>query len=156
MTFFRRAMLTVVLAPACAHATAFQDLEAINKAAALATEGNVRAVDPRLKLAACPEALVSDPPVFGTITVRCASLGWRVRVLTIGGMTAATTTPIVIRRGDPVSVSFVAPRFSVTTSGVADSDARTGERVRIRIDQKATPIMGEAIDAGQVRVGRLN
>lgn len=155
MTIFRRAILTALLAPACANAGAFQDLDAINKAAAIAAEGQVRAVDQRLKLAACPEALQADPPVLDAVTVRCAALGWRVRVLTVGVMTA-TAKPIIIRRGDPVSVNFSAPGFSVTTSGVAESDARAGERVRIRVEQKTTPIMGEATDVGQVRVGTLN
>ena len=69
---------------------------------------------------------------------------------------ASSSAPAAIKRGDPVSVNFVAPGFSVTTSGIAETEARIGERVRVRVDQKANPVMGEALDAGTVRVGGLN
>lgn len=156
MTIFRRALFAAMLVPAAAHATGFQNLDAINDSAARVAGSTVRPVDQRLKLAACPEALIADPPVLGAVIVRCASLGWRVRILTDGQSTTARTTPVVIKRGDPVSVNFVAPGFSVTTNGIAESEARIGERVRVRVEQKANPIMGEAIDAGSVRVGSLN
>ena len=62
----------------------------------------------------------------------------------------------LLRRGDPVSVEFYAPGFAVTANGIAETEARIGERVRVRVDQKANPVMGEAVDAGTVRVGGLN
>lgn len=156
MTIFRRAMLAAMLVPAGAHANGFQSLDAINDSAARSADSAIRPVDKRLKLAACPEALAADAPILGTVTVRCVSLGWRVRVLTEPHGTAARTTPVVIKRGDPVSVNFVASGFSVTTHGIAESEARIGERVRVRVEQKANPVMGEVIDVGSVRVGSLN
>lgn len=151
MTIFRHVSLIFLTVPAAAHAQGFQDHSAIDRRAAQAASGTVRPVDRRLKLAQCPEALEAGAPAMGMVTVRCPSLGWRVSVLT------DTTHPSVqhgiIRRGDPVTVNFVASGFSVTTSGIAETDARVGERVRVRVEQKANPVMGEAIDQGTVRVG---
>ena len=156
MTIFRRAMFAALLAPTCAVAGDFQNLDAINEVAARAAVGAVRPVDQRLKLAACPETLLVEPPALDTVTVRCASLGWRVRVLTDSQHAAVTNMPVVIKRGDPVSVHFVAPGFSVMTNGIAEGEARIGDRVRVRVEQKSNPVMGEAIDAGSVRIGSLN
>lgn len=157
MTKFRRATVLVALFPGTAIAGAFHDPAAIDAriVAALAGSGvTARPVDRRLKLATCPEPLRVDPPALGAVAVHCASVNWRIRVLVDNN--ATTATPLLIKRGDPVSVNFVAPGFSITTSGIAESEARAGERVRVRVEQKADPIMGEAIDVGSVRVGQLN
>jgi flagellar basal body P-ring formation protein FlgA len=154
-TIFRQAILLATLAPFSATASLFQNLDAVDARATEAAGTSVQPVDRRLKLAVCPEALQVDAPVMGAVTVRCAPLGWRVRVMIDQSAGPATTAPVVIKRGDPVSVNFVAAGFSVTTSGIAESEARIGERVRVRVEQKANPIMGEAVDAGLVRVGAL-
>ena len=73
-----------------------------------------------------------------------------------GPAATATTTPILIKRGDPVQVELIAAGFSLSYSGIADSDARLGERVRVRVDQKTSPVVGEAIGAGAVRISGLN
>ncbi len=156
MTIFRHAVLLTLLCPLRATAGDFQNPDAIDARAADAAGSNVVPVDRRLKLAACPEPLQADRAALGTVAVRCASLGWRVRVLVDGASASLVTAPIVIKRGDPVTVDFIAPGFSVTASGIAESEARLGERVRVRVDQKANPVMGEATAAGSVRVGGLN
>jgi flagellar basal body P-ring formation protein FlgA len=152
-TIFRHAVLLSLLISANAVAGDFQSLDAIDARAAHAAGSTVRPVDRRLKLASCPETLQADPPAMGAVAIRCASLGWRVRVVVEGKAALAASTPMIIKRGDPVSVNFVAEGFSVTTSGIAEGDARIGERVRVRVEQKANPVMGEAIEAGSVRVG---
>ncbi len=156
MTIFRHTVLALMLVPDSARASDFQDLGAVDATAAAVAGGAVRPVDRRLKLAACPEPLHADLPALGAVAVRCASLGWRVRVLIDSASVPLVTAPIVIKRGDPVTVNFIAPGFSVTASGIAESEARLGERVRVRVDQKANPVMGEATDAGSVRVGGIN
>jgi flagella basal body P-ring formation protein FlgA len=55
-----------------------------------------------------------------------------------------------------VTVDFVAPGFSVAAQGIAESDARAGDRVRVRVEQKNAPVVGEAMDMGRVRVRTLN
>ncbi len=156
MTIFRRSMIAALILPAAANASGFQNLDAVDETAQSVAGGEIRRVDRRLKLAACPDALVAAPPSQGTVIVRCPALGWRIRILTESDKATAANTPIIIKRGDPVSVNFVAPGFSVTTNGIAESEARIGERVRVRVEQKANPVMGEVIDAGSVRVGSLN
>ena len=155
MTIFRHGLMLVMLTPVSVHAGTFQNLDVVDARATEAAGTGTRPVDRRLKLAACPDVLIADAPAMGAVTVRCAPLGWRVRVLVEGNAATVANTPVVIKRGDPVSVNFVAPGFSVTTSGIAESEARVGERVRVRVEQKANPVMGEAMDAGSVRVGTL-
>lgn len=154
-TIFRHIFLLSLLGPASAVAGSFQSLDAIDARAAAEAGAGVQPVDRRLKLAACPEALQADAPAMGAVAVRCGSLGWRVRVLIDSTTASASSSPIIIKRGDPVSVNFVAAGFSVTTTGIAESEARVGERVRVRVEQKANPVMGEAVDSGSVRVGAL-
>ena len=154
-TTFRHTVLLLFLGSTPAYAGNFQSLEAVDARASEAAGSIVRPVDRRLKLAACPEELQADAPAQGAVSVRCAPLGWRVRVL-IGANAASSSAPVAIKRGDPVSISFVAPGFSATTSGIAETEARIGERVRVRVDTKGNPVMGEAVDAGTVRVGGLN
>ena len=155
-TIFRHTALLLIVGSAPALAGNFQSLEAVDARASEAAGSIVRPVDRRLKLAACPEELQADAAAQGAVTVRCAPLGWRVRVLIESNTAAASNAPVAIKRGDPVSVNFVAPGFSVTTSGIAETEARIGERVRVRVDTKGNPVMGEAVDAGTVRVGGLN
>ena len=159
MTTFRRLLFVVAALPAVAAAQSFQSLDAIDGLVATSLAGtglSAWPVDRRLKLASCPEQLGIDPLAFGMVAVRCGSLGWRVYARIDGPPATATITPIVIKRGDPVQVELVASGFSVSYSGIADSDARLGERVRVRIDQKASPVVGEAIGAGAVRISGLN
>ncbi len=155
MTIFRHGLMLAMLTPVSVHAGTFQNLDVVDARATEAAGTGTRPVDRRLKLAACPDVLIADTLAMGAVTVRCAPLGWRVRVLVEGNAATVANTPVVIKRGDPVSVNFVAPGFSVTTSGIAESEARVGERVRVRVEQNANPVMGEAMDAGSVRVGRL-
>ena len=159
MTTFRHLMLLVAAMPACAVAQPFHSLEDIDARVVEALAGTGLAawpVDRRLKLAACAVPLTVDPPVAGAVAVHCASPGWRLRLLLDGPPATFSITPVLIKRGDPVTVNFDAPGFTITASGIAETEARRGERVRVRVDQKANPVMGEAIDAGTVRIGALN
>ena len=158
-TIFRHLALAAMAWPAVAHAEAFQDLDAVDaKAQAIVAESGlaVRPADRRLKLAACPQALQAEMQPQGSVAVRCSILGWRIQLPVEGVVRGDNFTRVIIRRGDPVSVEFYAPGFVVTANGIAETEARIGERVRVRVDQKANPVMGEAVDAGTVRVGGLN
>ena len=99
-------------------------------------------LDRRLKLAACPSDVLIDPPVLGAATLRCAEIGWRIRVplvrggkplpaggnglpATAAGRTQPRAAP-VIRRGDPVDLVAGDSGFAVSTPG----DRRAGRRPR--------------------------
>jgi flagellar basal body P-ring formation protein FlgA len=160
MTTFRHLMIAAAAVPAMASAQSFQSHGAIDARVAASLVGTGLAawpVDRRLKLAACPQALTVDPPASGLVAVRCDPLGWRIHARIDGPpATVSFSTPIVIKRGDPVTVDFVAPGFSVSAQGIAESDARAGDRVRVRVEQKSAPVIGEAMAMGSVRVSALN
>ncbi len=158
-TIFRRTAVVFAMMPGLAGAQDFQSHNAIDATVSGSLDGTgltAIPVDRRLKLAACPEPLRVDAPARGFVAVRCVAMGWRVRLVIDGTSERVKTNPVIIKRGDPVRVNYLAPGFSVTSSGIAESEARIGERVRVRIDQKATPLMAQAVDAGLVRVDPLN
>jgi len=149
MTFFRRLILVPAAMPIAAHGQSFQSLDAITARAQAVSDAPVRPLDPRIRLAPCPEPLDADPASPTAVTVRCNPLGWRVSVAL--SQASRATTP-VIRRGDPVTIAFAAAGFSITAMGVAESDAALGQPVRARLDAKGAPVMGEARGPGLVRV----
>ena len=162
-------LLALLLAtPATA---AFQDLTALDRQVAIKLGADVGEpggaagpIDRRLRLAACPQAPLVEPGLAGTVTVRCAALGWRLRVLTNGGAVApvaASGTPFsaprlhaqaVIRRGDPVQMSVETESFAITLEAVADQDGAPGDRIRVRTDEKSGPRMAQVVDAGRVTI----
>ena len=159
-------LLAAVITAAPAEA-AFQDLSALDRQVAIALGadtgqpgGAVAPIDRRLKLAACPEAPVVEPSLSGSVSVRCAPLGWRVRVLTgAGGAAPAQGAGFsrihaepVIRRGDPVEMSVEADGFAVTVEAIADQDGAPGDRIRVRTDEKGGPRMAQVVDAGRVTI----
>jgi flagellar basal body P-ring formation protein FlgA len=157
-TFFGRAAMIGMAIPATAQAETFQNLDQVDAVAnAIVAQSGVavRPADRRMKLAQCPRPLTAEAQAQGAVAVRCAALGWRIRLPVEGVARADGLTPVIIRRGDPVTVEYEAQGFSVTASGVAESEARRGEPVRVRVDQKSSPVMGEAADVGSVRIGGL-
>lgn len=97
-------------------------------------------IDRRIKLARCPEQASVTAIDAQTLAVRCASLGWRLRVPMSGpagampaatGFTAPSSSP-AIRRGDAVRVSIETESFSVSYSATATQDGRVGETIALR------------------------
>ena len=160
MTIFRHIAFGAAALPALANAQAYQNHDVIDARVAASLVGTGLAawpVDRRLKLSACPEALRVEQPASGLVAVHCDPLRWRVHARIDGPpATVTAATPVVIKRGDPVTVNFDASGFSVSANGIAESDARVGDRVRVRVDKNANPVVGEAVDVGSVRVGALN
>lgn len=159
---------SLLLIPAAAGATGFQDLAALDRQVAIALGadtgqpgGAVAPIDRRLKLAACPAAPAIEPGLSGSVTVRCVALGWRVRVNTGGGTVAAVAmspgfarvrAEPVVRRGDPVAMTVENESFSITLEGVAEQDGAPGDRIRVRTDDKGGPRMAQVVDAGRVTI----
>ncbi len=120
--------------------------------------GPIAPIDRRLKLAACPAPATIDPPALGAVALRCAALGWRIRVPLNGASVAANSQKSAeksvptIRRGDPVQLIADAGSFSVSSDGIADEDGVAGQRIRIKTDRARPPIVGEVVDIGLVRL----
>lgn len=162
MTSFRRFVPTLLLIGTAAHAQGFEDLAALDRkvAAALGADfgqpgGPSRPIDKRLKLAACPQPVVVDPPAMGAVLVRCEPLGWRIRVglmRAAGGyaQTAAEKAEPIIRKGDQVELTASTGSFSVSTVAIAEQDGAPGDRIRVRSETKKGAVIGMVMPDGRV------
>jgi flagella basal body P-ring formation protein FlgA len=127
--------------------------------------GPMAPIDRRMRLAACPGAIQIDPPSASSVTVRCTTSGWRVRVplmrdgmatnpgtaATAGGYIAASADAAV-RKGDPVQLVAQGSAFSISIDATAMEDAAIGRRVRVATTSKGSTLFAEVIDVGQVRL----
>lgn len=168
VTIFRHLALTTLLAGTAAQAQRFEDVAAleVQVQAALGAGigepgGPAMPIDRRLKLAPCPEPATVDAPALGAVAVRCASLGWRIRVPLTRATGPATTyaTAIrsepVIRKGDQVELTASSGSFSVSTVAIAEQDGAPGERIRVRSDKKAV-VIGIVTQDGRVAMPGFN
>jgi flagellar basal body P-ring formation protein FlgA len=109
-------------------------------------------VDRRLRLIACAEGALFDPPSMGAIAAYCPSRGWRVRVPLIGAA-IAEPAEIVIRRGDAVQLAFVGSGFDVSTGATALDDGRAGGVVRVKTSTGAAAVTARVRGPGAVAIG---
>ncbi len=172
-------LLVFAALPVPAAAAGLQNLDALERRLVIALGADIGQpggptvpLDRRLKLAACPSEVVIDPPMQGAATLRCAEIGWRIRVPLSRGGTAApamagrvlpaggnampairqTRGETVIRRGDPVDLVAGSGGFSVSTQVIAEQDGAAGDRIRVRGDRAKPPILAEVVTQGMVRL----
>ncbi|WP_245409562.1 flagella basal body P-ring formation protein FlgA [Allosphingosinicella vermicomposti] len=159
MTLFRRLILLSALGAAPAAAQGFQDLDAleVRVTSALGADigqpgGPSGPIDRRLKLAACPQPVSVEAPALGAATVRCEALGWRIRIPVVasGATVRAAKAEPIIRKGDQVEVVAAGSAFTVSTLAVAEQDGAPGDRIRVRSERKAGPIIGEVSIDGRI------
>lgn len=60
-------------------------------------------------------------------------------------------SPMVIKRGDEVSIEIQAGSIAVTSSGTAMANGRIGERIRVRNGQSERIVSAEVMGAGKVK-----
>jgi flagella basal body P-ring formation protein FlgA len=158
-------VIALTAVPAAAQAQRFEDvagLEAIVVARLGAgigqAGGPVAPIDRRLKLAACPDTPAIEGPAMGAAVVRCAALGWRIRVpLRVNAAASASQrTATLVRKGDPVELVAGGASFTVSTQMIADEDGAQGEMIRVRADRSAAPIVARVVDVGLVSVPGFN
>ena len=65
--------------------------------------------------------------------------------------TSALDAPLVIKRGDTVSMEASAGEISVRTNGTAVSDGRVGQQIRVKNNQSARVINAKVIGPGKVQ-----
>ncbi|MCP3732833.1 flagella basal body P-ring formation protein FlgA [Sphingomonas sp. MG17] len=168
--------MIAILLPALLSATApagFQSTEALDRrveqfaGAPIGIEGGARAaVDKRLKLAPCADPQLSwRSAAEDAVVIRCQGpQQWRLFVPVIALPRPAVAAPtriaapalvkpdMVIKRGDPIVVEAGAAGFSISREGVAMSDAPTGARVSVKVDDKRPPIAAIAVSPGRARL----
>lgn len=154
---FRHIALFAATIPTLAHASPFQNLDTLDAQVAreLAATGEIaRPIDRRLKLVACTTLPVVEHAGSGVVAVRCAAPVWRIRILLLADAapSAARPAPIVMRRGDPVTITVRSSGFTASAQGTALTDARAGERVSARIEGQKGAVAGRAIDGRTIEV----
>jgi flagella basal body P-ring formation protein FlgA len=136
----------------------WQTIDMLTQAVANAMGRTATPIDRRIKLARCPEQASVTAIDAQTLAVRCASLGWRVRVpmsgpasATTAGFVAPSTAP-VIRRGDTVRVTLESETFSVSYSAIANQDGRVGESIALRGNDPKTILSAIVTGPGRARL----
>lgn len=130
--------------------------------------GPMAPIDRRMRLAACPGAIQIDPPSASSVTVRCTTSGWRLRVPLMrqnmamnagnaammgGSNDGYTASPnAAVRKGDPVQLVAQGSSFSISVDATAMEDADIGRRVRVATASKGSTLFAEVIDVGRVRL----
>lgn len=164
MTTFRRLAPALLLAGSAAQAQPFEDIGALEVqvqgalGAGIGEPGGpASGIDRRLKLKPCPEPAIVDAPAMGAVAVRCASLGWRIRVPLVraaGQPQAFTAAAIraapVIRKGDQVELTASSGSFTVSRVATAEQDGAPGDRIRVRAEPKKGVVIGIVTDDGRV------
>ena len=154
-----------IAAPFAAHAQQgsedWQTIDVLTDMVAKAMGRNATPVDRRIKLARCPEQASVTAIDARTLAVRCASLGWRLRV----PMTApADAAPVaasfsrpaasapVIRRGDNVRVTIETQSYSINYAAIATQDGRVGETIALRGSDAKSSLSATVTGPGRARL----
>jgi flagella basal body P-ring formation protein FlgA len=175
LPIFRRFALFVLLliAPVPALAQAFENLEMLDNRVAAALGANIgepggatTPIDRRLRLQACPQPVEIGEPIASAVAVRCVPLGWRIRVSIVasaGTRQVASAAQVrqeraepVVRRGDQVELVAIAAGFTVSTLATADQDGAAGDRIRVRIERRSAPVIGQVLPDGRVALPGFN
>jgi flagella basal body P-ring formation protein FlgA len=167
MTYFRRmAVLGALIAAPAIAAPQFEDLDlleariTVTLGAGIGQPGGpARPIDRRLKLAACPAAPALAMPTPASALVQCEPLGWRIHVPLFrpaaAMAAAAEKAEPVVRKGDQVELVADGGSFSVSTLAIAQQDGAPGDRIRVRTEAKAAPVIAQVDSMGRVIIGRF-
>lgn len=115
-------------------------------------------VDPRLKLASCPDAL--SVSWFGqagrTLQVACSKPNWRLFVQVGPGSGAAASRAsgeTLVQRGETVSLVATGAGFVLTRQGEALEAGGLSDWIRVRpIGDKTQPLRAQVAGPGEVRL----
>jgi flagella basal body P-ring formation protein FlgA len=140
----------------------WQAIDALTATVASALGRTAVPIDRRIRLARCPEPATVTAIDANTLAVRCAPLGWRLRVAMTGG--AAGSSPAaapfarpapgapVVRRGDNVRVSIDTPSYSISYAAIAVEDGRVGETIALRGSDRKSTLSATVTGPGAARI----
>ena len=139
----------------------WQPIDAMTQTVANAMGRAAAPIDRRIKLARCPEQPTVTALDAQTLAVRCAPLGWRLRVPLTGpagaapmqaGFAAPAATAPVVRRGDNVRVTIESETFTVSYSAIATQDGRLGETIALRGNDAKNMLSAVVTGPGRARM----
>ena len=139
----------------------WQPVDAMAQTVANAMGRAAAPIDRRIKLARCPEQPTVTSLDTQTLAVRCAPLGWRLRVPFTGpagaapmqaGFAAPAATAPVVRRGDNVRVTIESETFTVSYSAIATQDGRLGETIALRGNDVKNMLSAVVTGPGRARM----
>lgn len=139
----------------------WQPIDAMTQTVANAMGRTAAPIDRRIKLARCPEQAIVTALDAQTLAVRCAPLGWRLRVPLSAPAGAASVqtsfaapaaTGPVIRRGDNVRVTIESETFTVGYSAIATQDGRLGETIALRGNDAKNMLSAVVTGPGRARL----
>jgi flagella basal body P-ring formation protein FlgA len=140
----------------------WQAIDALTATVASALGRTAVPIDRRIKLARCPEPATVTAIDANTLAVRCAPLGWRLRVAMTAGADgalpvaapfarAAPSAPVV-RRGDHVRVSIDTPNYSISYAAIAVEDGRVGDSIALRGSDRKSTLSATVTGPGAARI----
>ena len=171
---FRRFALPFAAAclPLPALAQSFENLEMLDSRIAAALGANIGepgGADDADRPPPAPAGLSATGrdrrAVAGALAVRCAPLGWRIRVSIVaarrppgrrGGPARRPAPTPIVRRGDQIQLVAIASGFTVSTLAVADQDGAPGDRIRVRTERRTAPVIGQVLEDGRVALPGFN
>ena len=139
----------------------WQTIDTLTQMVANAMGRTATPIDRRIKLARCPEQASVTAIDAQTLAVRCASLGWRLRVPMTGPVDAApaaagfvrpSSGAPVIRRGDNVRVTIETPSYSISYAAIATQDGRLGETIALRGNDAKSSLSATVTGPGRARL----
>ena len=115
------------------------------------------AIDPKLKLKRCGNAVEVSETNRNAVQVSCPTLGWRIFVpLRLGNNRGAQgsggSTQPLIQRNQPVTLVIRRPNFSISYGVVAQESGALGEYIPVRSDRKSKELMARVSGAGVVEM----
>ena len=129
----------------------FENLDRLDARVALVLAGSATAVpiDRRIKLAACPSEPEVSAPTSSAVSIRCAALGWKLRVA-IKAMATGAGQPrqLVVHRGDTIELVARGAGYSVSRVGTALEEGPAAAPIRVKIPTSRSPVAAIVTRAG--------
>lgn len=134
---------------------ALEDIPALDVRLSQASSGQSASVDPRLRLARCPQPPSIERVQQAGFEIACAQVGWRVRVPLAHGAQremASAAQSVLVHRGESVQVVIAGESYSVNYQAVAVEAGRLGDAVRVRFAPGNTILVATVSGQGRVHI----
>ena len=115
------------------------------------------AIDPRLKLKRCDNAVDISETNRNALQVSCRNLGWRIFVpIRLGNnknnQDNANSAEPLVKRNQPVTLIIRRSNFSISYGVVAQENGAMGDYIPVRSDRKSKELMARVSGAGEVEM----